>query len=275
MYTLNCKGRLLVIDRPFVMAIINATPDSFYAGSRIGNREDLLRQAAKMIEEGADILDVGGQSTRPGAEEVGETEELKRVIGAIDGLHRHFPDIPLSVDTYYSKVAREAVAAGASIVNDISGGALDPDMLAVVGQLGVPYICTHSRGTPQTMTRQADYDNVTTEVLDFLIRRTEDCRKAGIQDLIIDPGLGFAKGPRHNFELVRNLHVFGILRKPILLGISRKSMIYKTLDIPIEEALNGTTVLNTLGLLNGASILRVHDPKQAKEAITLLAAYSG
>jgi dihydropteroate synthase len=257
------------------MGIINTTPDSFYADSRAGNRDDLLRQAAKMIDEGADMLDIGGQSTRPGAVVVGEEEELKRVIDAIADLHGHFPDIPLSVDTYYSKVAKEAVAAGASIVNDISGGGIDPEMLTVVGRLGVPYVCTHIKGTPQSMTGEAHYENVTTEVLDFLIRRVEDCKKAGIRDVIIDPGLGFAKGPRHNFELLRNLRVFGILQKPILLGISRKSMIYKTLGIPVGEALNGTTVLNTLGLLNGASLLRVHDAKQAREAISLLEAYRG
>jgi dihydropteroate synthase len=257
------------------MGIINATPDSFYAGSRAGGGEELLRQAAKMIDEGADVLDIGGQSTRPGAAEVGEEEELKRVVGVIAGLHSHFPDTFLSVDTYYSRVAKEAVAAGASIVNDVSGGGIDPEMLPVVGQLGVPYVCTHSKGTPQTMTSYANYENVTTEVLDFLIRRVEDCKKAGIQDIIIDPGLGFAKGPRHNFELLRNLRVLEILQRPILLGISRKSMIYKTLGIPVEEALNGTTVLNTLGLLNGALLLRVHDPREAREAISLLEAYSG
>ena len=275
MYTLNCKGRLWVIDRPGVMGIINATPDSFYAGSRAGNRDDLLRQAAKMISEGADMLDIGGQSTRPNAAAIGEEEELKRVIGAIADLHRHFPDTPLSIDTYYSKVAKEAVEAGASIVNDISGGGIDPEMLTVVGKLGVPYVCMHIKGTPQTMSKQASYENVTAEVLDFLIRRVDDCKKAGIKDIIIDPGLGFAKTRRHNFELLRNLAVFSILQKPILLGISRKSMIHKTLDISAEEALNGTTVLNTLGLLNGASLLRVHDPKEAKEAIKLMEAYSG
>jgi dihydropteroate synthase len=273
MYTLNCKGRLWTIDRPWVMGIINATPDSFYAGSRAADRDDLLRRAAKMIGDGADMLDIGGQSTRPDASEVGEEEELTRVVGAIADLHHRFPDTPLSVDTYYSKVAREAVAAGASIVNDISGGGIDPDMLTVVGELRVPYVCTHSKGTPQTMKKLANYENVTTEVLDFLIRRVDDCKKAGIQDIIIDPGLGFAKTRRHNFELLRNLSVFSILQKPILLGVSRKSMIHKTLGITAEEALNGTTVLNTLGLLNGASLLRVHDPKEAREVIKLMEAY--
>ncbi len=273
MFTLNCKGRLLVADRPLVMGILNSTPDSFYEGSRFMDETSLIRQAEQMLEDGADLLDIGGQSTRPGAEQVGVEEELRRVAGSIHELHRRFPDAVLSVDTWYSRVAREAVAAGASLVNDISGGYLDTEMLDTVGRLGVPYVCMHMKGTPATMNQAAVYENVVTEVLDFFIRRVEDCRAAGIHDVILDPGMGFAKNAAHNLELLKNLSLFSILERPVLLGISRKSVIYKTLGIRPEQALNGTTVLNTLGLLNGADILRVHDPKEAKQAITLLEAY--
>ena len=273
MFTLNAKGKLLTIDRPVVMGILNRTTDSFYSGSRFPNDTALLDQAEKMIVEGADWLDIGGQSTRPGAERIGEEEELRRVVGAIDQLHRRWPAIPLSVDTWYARVASEAVAAGASIVNDISGGRLDPVMLSTVGKLRVPYICMHSKGTPDTMNREAVYEDVVTEVLDFFIRRIEDCRQAGIHDVIVDPGFGFAKTRAHNWELLRRLHAFGITGRPLLLGVSRKSTIYRELDIPPEEALNGTTVMHTIGLLNGAAILRVHDPRAAREAITLVGVY--
>ena len=273
MFTLNAKGRLLAIRRPLVMGIINRAPDSFYSGSRFPDNTELLQQAEKMITEGADWLDIGGQSTRPGAAPVSEEEELRRVVDAIDLLHRQWPEVPLSVDTWYARVAAEAVGAGASIVNDISGGLLDPDMLATVGRLGVPYICMHMKGTPATMNREAVYDDVVREVLDFFIRRIEDCRRAGIHDVILDPGFGFSKTSVHNFQLLRRLDVFRICGKPILLGISRKSTIYRTLGVTPEEALNGTTVLNTLGLLHGANILRVHDPKEARETIRLLEAY--
>lgn len=273
MFTLNAKGKLLDIHRPVVMGIINRDPESFYPGSRFTDNTVLLRQAEKMIAEGADWLDIGGQSTRPGAATVGEAEELRRVVDAIDLLHREWPDLPLSVDTWYARVAKEAVAAGAAIVNDISGGLLDPDMLPTVGRLGVPFICMHMKGTPETMNREAVYGNVVREVLDFFIRRIEDCRRAGIHDVILDPGLGFAKTSVHNFQLLRGLPLFRICGKPLLLGVSRKSTIYKTLGVTSEGALNGTTVLHTIGLLNGADIIRVHDPKEAREAILLLEAY--
>ena len=275
MFTLNAKGKILAIHRPLVMGIINRAPDSFYSGSRFPDNTALLQQAEKMIAEGADWLDIGGQSTRPGSAPVSEEEELTRVVDAIDLLHRQWPDIPLSVDTWYARVAAEAAAAGAVIINDISGGLLDPAMLATVGRLGVPYICMHMKGTPQTMNREALYDDVVSEVLDFFIRRIEDCRRAGIHDVILDPGFGFSKTSVHNFQLLHRLDVFRMCGKPLLLGVSRKSTIYKTLGITPEEALNGTTVLHTVGLLNGANILRVHDPKEAREAIRLLEAYRG
>jgi dihydropteroate synthase len=254
------------------MGIINTTPDSFFEGSRFMDETALIRHAEQLLLDGADILDIGGQSTRPGAEQVGAEEELRRVISAILVLHRQFPEAILSIDTWVARVAREAVYAGASIVNDISGGILDTDMLDTVGRLGVPYVCMHMKGTPATMNKEAVYENVTMEVLDFFIRRVADCRRAGIHDIILDPGMGFAKTSAHNLELLKNLAVFTILGHPILLGISRKSTIYKTLGITAAEALNGTTVLNTIGLLNGAGILRVHDPKEARQAITLLEA---
>lgn len=273
MFTLNTKGRLLAPVGPVIMGILNRTPDSFYSGSRVREDEALLEQAERMIREGADWLDIGGQSTRPGAATVGEEEELRRVVGAIDLLHRRWPEVPLSIDTWHARVAREAVAAGASIVNDISGGRLDPGMLSTVGRLKVPYICMHMKGTPSTMNSEAVYTDVVKEVLDYFIRRVEDCRQAGIRDVILDAGLGFAKTADHNWQLIRQLAVFRILGRPLMLGISRKSTIYRALGVTAEEALNGTTVLHTIGLLNGADILRVHDPKEAREAITLVSLY--
>ena len=274
MFTLNAKGNLLAVNRPLVMGILNRAPDSFYSGSRFPDDTEFLVRAEKMIEDGADWLDIGGQSTRPGAALIGQEEELARVVGAIHLLHTRWPQIPLSVDTWYARVAQEAVAAGASLVNDISGGRLDPEMLPVVARLKVPYICMHMKGTPATMHQDAVYDDVVKEVLDYFIRRIEDCRLAGIHDIIIDPGWGFAKNRTHNWQLLRHLQLFRMMGRPILLGVSRKSTIYRTLGITPEEALNGTTVVQTLGLLNGADILRVHDPKEARQAITLLAAYN-
>jgi dihydropteroate synthase len=256
-----------------IMGIINSTPDSFYEGSRAGDDKVFLQQAEAMLQGGADILDIGGQSTRPGAAWVGEEEELRRVVPRIALLTQHFPGIVLSVDTWYSRVAAAAVAAGASLVNDVSGGLQDPDMLSVVGRLNVPYVCMHMKGTPASMNAEAVYEDVTREVLDFFIARVEDCRQAGIHDIILDPGMGFAKNREHNLQLLHDLSIFRILGYPILLGISRKSTIYKLLGVTPEEALNGTTVLNTIGLLNGADILRVHDPKDAREAVLLVQAY--
>ncbi len=273
MWTLNTRGKLLTIDRPVIMGIINRTEDSFYSGSRAGDDDALMRQASRLLEEGADWLDIGGQSTRPGAEIVGEEEELRRVVGAIDLLHREWPEVVLSVDTWHARVARVAVEAGAGMVNDVSGGAVDTAMLETVGALHVPYICMHMKGTPATMNREAQYENVVTAVLDYFVGRIEACRRAGIYDVILDPGFGFAKTAMHNFRILRELAVLRICGKPLLLGVSRKSTIYRTLGVTPEEALNGSTVLHTLGLLNGADILRVHDPKAAREVIVLLDAY--
>lgn len=273
MFTLNCKGRLLVAEKPLVMGIINATPDSFYTGSRQQGVDAILREAEKMLNEGAAILDIGGQSSRPGSERIGVDEELARVIDPVEALQKNFPQAFISIDTYQSRVAKEAVAAGASIVNDISAGNLDDKMIGTVAALQVPYVLMHMKGTPETMHQAPQYENVTREVLDFFTRKMEELHRAGITDIIIDPGFGFGKTAAHNFELLRNLQVFSILNTPLLLGISRKSFIYKTLGITPDEALNGTTVMNTVGLMNGASILRVHDVKAATETIALWEAF--
>lgn len=272
MYTLNCNGKLLVIDQPLVMGIINVTPDSFYVASRRQELGAIVQQAAKMIEDGASIIDIGGQSTRPGSEQIGVEDELKRVIPAIKAIHARNPDIIISIDTYYARVAREAVSAGASIINDISAGSLDPDMIPTVAALKTPYVLMHMQGRPATMQEAPHYENVTREVLDFLITKTIEFKKAGIHDIIIDPGFGFGKSIEHNFELLRNLGLFRMIHCPLLLGISRKSTIYKTLGVTASDALNGTTVLNTAGLLAGASILRVHDVKESVEAVKLVSA---
>lgn len=273
MFTLNCKGRLLTIDKPIVMGIINVTPDSFYPDSRKSSVDEALKTAEKMLAEGAAILDVGGQSTRPHSDQITEKEEAERVLPVIEAISKTFPSAFISIDTFYASVVQQSINTGACIVNDISGGLLDENMLQTVGALKVPFVCMHMKGTPATMQQLAHYENVIREVLDYFISRTEACRKAGIKDIIIDPGFGFAKTFPHNFQLLKNLEVFKMLEKPLLAGISRKATIYKTLRIPVEEALNGTTVLNTIALLNGANILRVHDVKQAIEAIELTEAY--
>ncbi|NML23972.1 dihydropteroate synthase [Pseudoflavitalea sp. G-6-1-2] len=274
MFTLNCSGRILVVEKPVVMGIINVTPDSFYSDSRMAG-DAVVMQAECMLQQGATILDIGGQSTRPGSERVSVQEETDRVVPAIENILRSFPGTVISIDTYQSAVAVAAVRAGAGIVNDISSGDMDQQMLPTVAGLRVPYICMHMQGNPNTMQQQPAYEDVTREVLDYFIRKMEDCRKAGIHDVILDPGIGFGKTTAHNFELIRNLDVFSKLGKPVLLGVSRKSVIWRSLDITPEEALNGTTVLNTMGLMNGAAILRVHDVKEAVEAVKLFELYQG
>jgi dihydropteroate synthase len=270
LYTLNCKGQLLDLSVPKIMGIINVTPDSFYDGGRTTVLRDIIAQAEKMVNQGATFLDIGGYSSRPGATAVSETEELARVIPAIEALAKEFPKTFLSVDTFRSSVAKQAVEAGAALVNDISGGMQDDEMLSTVSKLKVPYILMHMKGTPKTMTSLAAYKNVTKEVVYYFSERIALARKAGISDIIADPGFGFAKTREHNFELLKHFELFLALDVPLLAGISRKSLIYKTLDTTPEEALNGTTVLNSLALQKGAHILRVHDVKEAKECVTLL-----
>lgn len=273
MNSINCKGKLLSVDEPLVMGIINATPDSFYKGHLQMNTAEIVSLAGRMISDGADILDIGGQSTRPGSLTVLAQEETDRVLPVIRAVHQAFPDTIISVDTYQSSVARAAIQAGASIINDISGGNMDADMLSAAAALQVPYICMHMQGTPASMQHNPVYKDVVKEVLDFFIEKIEACKTAGITDIIIDPGFGFGKTIEHNFQLLKHLSLFGITGKPVLAGLSRKSSIYKTLGNTAEAALNGTTVLNSIALMNGASILRVHDVKEAKEAVTLYNAY--
>lgn len=272
MHTLNCKGKLLSLEKPLVMGILNVTPDSFYKGHLQNSDEENVELAAQMMNNGAGIIDIGGQSTRPGSDRISAAEETDRIIPVIEQVSKHLPDSIVSVDTYYSSVAAAAVHAGAAIVNDVSGGNMDEDMLPTVAKLKVPYICMHMKGTPGNMQQQAVYEDVVKEVLDFFIKKLEECRLAGITDVVVDPGFGFAKTISHNFTLLKHLHVFGMLNKPILAGLSRKSTIYKTLGVTADEALNGTTVLNTIALMNGANLLRVHDPKEAKETIELVTA---
>ena len=272
MYTFNCKGRLLSWSQPIVMGILNVTPDSFYSGSRIGSRERLLREAEEMLNEGAKILDIGGMSSRPSAADISIDEELNRTIPAIEDISRHFPHAFISVDSYRLPVIENALDAGACLINDISGGQ-EPAILDLAARKVVPYICMHMRGTPQTMQKLTDYEDLTRDVLDYFILQKADCIQRGIKDLIIDPGFGFAKKPAQNFQLLKHLSVLNMLELPVMVGLSRKSSIYKTLGITAEEALNGTTVMNTLALQNGASVLRVHDVKEAVETVSLWTKY--
>lgn len=254
---------------PKIMGILNVTPDSFYIYSRVSSFESLLSKAEKMLSEGADILDVGGVSTRPGSDEVTEEEELQRLIPCIEELVTHFPGIPLSVDTFRSRVAREAVAAGAAWINDVSGGTADPEMIATAAELNVPYVLMHMRGTPQSMHEYTRYDSLLEDVIFEMGQRREKLLAAGIHDLILDPGFGFAKTIEQNFELLNQLSRFMLFGHPILVGISRKSMIWRTLHANPEDALNGTTALHMVSLMQGADILRVHDVREAAECVRL------
>ena len=268
--TLNCKGELIELSVPKVMGILNVTPDSFYDGGKTVVLKEILKQAEVMLNEGATFLDVGGYSSRPGADDVSENEELKRVLPAIEAIIKEFPETLLSIDSFRSKVAKSAIEIGAAIVNDIFGGTRDAEMLSTVSNLKVPFIAMHMRGTPQTMTRLTDYKNVTRDVLKYFSERLAAARAAGINDLIADPGFGFAKTREQSFELLNNLELFKHLDVPYLVGVSRKSMIYKTLETTAENSLNGTTVLHAIALLKGASILRVHDVQEAVECVKLM-----
>lgn len=269
---MNINGNLVSLDEPRVMGILNVTPDSFYSGSRVNQETAIFKRAEQMIAEGAFILDIGGYSTRPGAEEISEAEEKKRVTQAIELVRASFPEILISVDTFRSSVAKAAIDAGASIINDVSGGNLDKLMFETVAKLKVPYVLMHMRGTPQTMKDLNQYDNLLVDIGKELAEKCNQLRQLGVADIIIDPGFGFAKSIAQNYELLRNLGYLLRLGYPILAGISRKSLIYKTLDIEPEDALNGTTALNMVALQNGASILRVHDVKEAQQTIKLFKA---
>lgn len=273
--TIKIKGRLLDLSIPQVMGILNITPDSFYSGSRINSHDEVADRAGQMWEDGASVIDVGGYSTRPGAKEISVNEEMERVVPVIAHLNKYFPQLIISVDTFRSEVARQSVLSGACIINDVAGGSLDDKMFDTVAELGVPYVLMHMRGTPQTMSKLTDYKFLVPEILQDLKQKLLHLRNKGVADVIIDPGFGFAKTISQNFSLMKNLSEFHKLDCPLLVGISRKGMIYKTLDIPAVEALNGTTVLNTLSLQRGASILRVHDVKAAAEAVKLWQATGG
>ena len=275
MTSINCKGKLIDFEIPKVMGILNVTPDSFYDGGSYKNEKDILAQAEKMLNDGATFIDVGAYSSRPGAQDISVDEECARLIPVVNLLLNNFPDVLLSIDTFRSKVAQEAVNSGAALINDISAGFLDEAMLTTIAKLQVPYIMMHMRGTPQTMKDLTEYEDVVHEVIFYLSERVAAARALGINDLIVDPGLGFAKTIAQNFELLNATEKLQVLELPILIGLSRKSMITKTLGVDSNSALNGTTALNMIALQKGASILRVHDVKEAVQTVRLHQALKG
>ena len=268
--TINCKGTLIDLSSPKVMGILNITPDSFFDGGKYKNDTDILVHVKKMLVDGATFIDVGAYSSKPEAVKISEDQEIKRILPVIDLLIREFPDIIISVDTFRSKVAELSINAGAAIINDISGGNMDENMFKTVAKLQVPYIIMHMLGTPQNMQKNPIYSDITHELISFFSDKIFKLHQLKLNDIIIDVGFGFGKTIDHNFELLKNLSLFKNLDTPVLVGISRKSMLYKTLDISAQEALNATTSANTIALLNGANILRVHDVKEAVEAIKIV-----
>lgn len=267
--TINCKGQLVDLSTPKVMGIMNITPNSFFDGGKYKNENELLERVEKMLSEGADFIDVGAYSSKPNAEFVSEEEEISRIIPVVNLLQKHFPEIILSIDTFRAGVAKACIENGAAIINDISAGKLDNKMLEIIAKLQVPYIMMHMKGTPQTMQTLTQYEDIFKEMLFYFSERIAAARALGINDLIVDPGFGFAKTLEQNYEVMQKLELLQMLELPLLVGISRKSMIYKTLNTNADMALNGTTVLNTIALSKGAKILRVHDVKEAVECITL------
>lgn len=268
--TINCKGKLIDLSTPKVMGILNITPDSFYDGGKYKNDSEFLSQVYVMLKDGATFIDVGAYSSRPNAAEVTETEELHRILPIVELLLKEFPEILISIDTFRSSVAKKAIDSGAALINDISAGKLDDNMIATVAKLRVPYIMMHMRGTPQNMMLQTDYENLIEDIIYYFSERLSETKKAGIIDTIIDPGFGFAKTLQQNYELLNQLELFTHLDRPLLVGLSRKSMIYKLLESSPDQALNGTSILNSIALQKHANILRVHDVKEAIECITLL-----
>ncbi|WP_339607464.1 dihydropteroate synthase [uncultured Roseivirga sp.] len=267
--TLNLRGNLVSLDTPAVMGILNITPDSFYSLGRQNTEKEILSAAENMLAEGALILDIGGYSSRPNAEDISTEFETDRISKALALIVKEFPEVYISIDTFRSSVAKVAIDQGACIINDISGGTLDTNMFETVAKLNVPYIMMHMRGTPQDMVQHTDYENLLKQMTLFFSERVEKLRILGVKDIILDPGFGFAKTAKQSYEILRNLDYFKGMRLPLLAGLSRKSMIYRTLDISAEEALNGTTALNMAALINGASLLRVHDVKAAVETVQL------
>ena len=267
--TLNIRGELIDLSTPKVMGILNVTPDSFYDGGYYNSNAKILKQIEKMIEDGATIIDIGGYSSRPGADDVDEKIEIDRVVPTLKDCKKYFPEIFFSIDTFRSKVAEECIHNGADIINDISGGNLDTNMMKVVGKYQIPYIIMHMKGNPSNM-EKAKYDDIIGELISYFSKKIDEAANLNIKDIIIDPGFGFAKNISQNFELLNNLDFFKNLEKPMLVGLSRKSMIYKTLNIKADQALNGSTALHTISLIKGANILRVHDVKEAVECIKLV-----
>ncbi|MBP6625741.1 MAG: dihydropteroate synthase [Chitinophagaceae bacterium] len=267
--TINCKGNLIDLTTPKVMGILNVTPNSFYDGGKYKTETEILYQAEVMLDEGATFIDVGAYSSKPNAEFVSETEELERIVPVINLLLKHFPEAIVSIDTFRSEVAKAAIENGAALINDIAAGNLDERMMETIVHYKVPYVMMHMRGNPQTMQTLTQYDNVVKEMILYFSEKVAKARSFGINDLILDPGFGFAKTTEQNYEILQKLELFQMLELPILAGVSRKSMIYKLLNTNAQEALNGTTVLNTISLTKGAAILRVHDVKEAMECVTL------
>jgi dihydropteroate synthase len=270
--TLNLKGNILDLSEPAVMGILNITPDSFYDGGAYEGEKKVIERAGQMLEEGAKIIDVGGYSSRPDADDISVGEELKRIVPAIRQIKKEFSSAYISIDTFRSEVAKAAVDEGACMVNDISGGELDEKMFPLIAELNVPYVIMHMRGTPQTMKNLTDYKNATLDIIEYFQKKIFALKQLGVKDMVIDPGFGFAKSADQNYELLKNLNYFKSLNLPVLAGLSRKSMIWKKLGTDAQGALNGTTVLNTIALTKGADILRVHDVKAAIEAIKLFKA---
>ncbi len=267
--TINCKGQLIDLSVPKVMGILNVTPNSFFDGGKYKNEEEIISQVDKMLSEDATFIDIGAYSSKPSAEFVTETEEIERIVPVIELILKHFPDALLSIDTFRAEVAKASIQNGAAIINDIAAGELDDKMFDVIAKYNVPYIMMHMRGNPQTMQTLTEYDDIVKEMLFYFSEKVKKSRSLGINDLIVDPGFGFAKTTDQNYEVLQKMELFNLLELPVLAGVSRKSMIYKTLGNSAQEALNGTTVINTIALTKGAKILRVHDVKEAMECVTL------
>ncbi len=267
---IKSKEKLLDLSSPVIMGILNVTPDSFYDGGFYDNEKKVLSQVKKMIDQGARIIDVGGYSSRPGADDITANLELERVLPIVKLIKENFPEVLISIDTFRSEVAKQCVKNGADIVNDISGGSLDSKMFEIVADLGVPYIMMHMRGNPSNMMNKTDYENVINEIEEYFKQKIELAKSFGVNNIIIDPGFGFSKTTEQNFDILNNLNFLKKLNKPLLIGVSRKSMIYKTLGISPIDSLNGSTVLHTISLLKGAKIIRTHDVKEARECIQLV-----
>ena len=267
---INCKGELIDLSIPKVMGILNVTPNSFFDGGKYKNEDEIISQVDKMLSEGATFIDIGAYSSKPSAEFITEQEEIDRIVPAIELILKHFPEALLSIDTFRASVAKASIESGAAIINDIAAGELDDKMFDVIAKYNVPYIMMHMRGNPQTMQSLTQYEDIVKEMLFYFSEKVRKARSVGINDLILDPGFGFAKTTDQNYEVLQKMELFNLLELPVLAGVSRKSMIYKTIGNTAQEALNGTTVLNTIALTKGAKILRVHDVKEAVECVTLM-----